>query len=463
MPVIAALRHECPKVLPLFLPILISQYASIANGVIDTAMAGALGTVELASIALGVALWVPMLVFMLGVLYGVLIAVSQYCGAKDYTSIRTVTQQGAYLGIIIGLLATFILYIVSLNITIFGVDDTVSFIAKDYIQNVMWAFPIACIMYTLRFYCEGQGAVIPITIIALISVAFKIFGNYVFMFGNLGMPQMGVAGCGIATILEYTGFALMIIAYISFAKRFASVRLFASVKLPNFCSILEIAQKGIPIGICLTSEFLVFSVLTIFISQEGAVPIAAHQVAFNCMVLFFSMAAAFSNASCIRVGHVFGGGNKEALRQTAIGIITLSFLIGCVLMVGMILGAPTLAAVFSEDYAVVSLAISILFVAAFFQIADAMLVCLSGILRGIGDVTIPFVYITISYWLIGIPLGYVLSGMPLPFGIVLSSNSGVVGWWLALTVALTLACVALGRRTYVMFWKQNISIILPHG
>lgn len=455
MSIVSALRKETPKILPLFLPILLSQYAGIANGVVDSAMAGALGTLELASIAVGAAIWVPFLAFSLGTLYGLLIAVSQAFGANDADGVNSVTRQGVYLGLILGAIAAVVLYFIADNLGLFIAEADIAELASVYIKAVIWALPVACALIAVRFYCEGQKVVMPVTIISVFSVGIKAFLNYVFMFGRFGFPSMGVAGCGLATICEYTCFLFLLLGYVSFVPRFAGKRLVSRFCLPDLRAIAGLFKKGGPIGLCFTSEYLVFSVMVIFISRQGAVAAAAHQVAFNCMVLFFSMAAAFSSASCIRVGNLFGQGDGEKLRFAVSGIVSLSALIGCVLMAGMILNASYLAFIFTSDPVVVPLAISILYIAAFFQIADSMQVCLNGVLRGVGDVTVPFLYTTVAYWGVGIPFGYVLSGSPLPFGLVSPASLGVIGWWLALTVALFIATAVLGFRTRRILWGKK--------
>lgn len=455
MSIVSSLRQETPIILPLFLPIMISQYAGIANGVIDTAMAGALGTTALASIALGAATWIPFLAFSLGAMYSLLIAVSQAYGGNDHDGVNKISQQGGYLGFGLGALAAFILYIISSNIEMFGVGAQVATLAAEYLKMVIWTMPIACVVFALRCYCEGQKAAMPVTVIAVLSVGVKALFNYLFMFGHMGMPAMGVSGCGLATICEYVFFLVMLIGYICFAPRFSEKRLFSKFYLPEMSSIWGLIQKGTPIGLCFTSEYLVFSVMVVFISQQGEVAAAAHQVAFNCMILFFSMAAAFSSAACIRVGNLFGSGDREQLRSAVSGIVALSAVIGFILMVGMIAKAETLASLFIDDLAVIPLAASILYVAALFQVADSMQVCLNGILRGVGDVTIPFLFTTVSYWVIGIPLGYVISGMPLPFGLIAPVEYGVVGWWIALTVSLFIATTLLGLRTQKMLWGKT--------
>lgn len=455
MSIVSALRRETPIILPLFLPILVSQYAGIANGVIDSAMAGALGTLELAGIAVGAAIWVPFFAFILGTLYGLLIIVSQAFGAGDSEGVNASTQQGMYLGVALGTMAALILYLVATNIHLFGVEEGVAGLACDYITAVIWSFPVACAVFGIRFYCEGQKVVLPVTAIAVLSVGAKAFFNYILMFGKLGMPALGVRGCGLATLCEYAFFLLLLAGYVSIASRFAGRRLFSRLHYPDFSAMFNLVKKGIPIGLCFTSEFLVFSVMVMFISQRGAVSAAAHQIAFNCMILFFSMAAAFSNAACIRVGNLFGEKDKVQLRSAVSGIVALSALIGCLLMSGMVLKAQALAEMFTTDTAVIPLAVSILCIAAFFQIADSMQVCLNGVLRGVGDVTVPFLYTTVAYWVIGIPLGYVLSGMPLPFGLVTPLDYGVVGWWIALTVALFLATLFLGARVRSLLWGKG--------
>ncbi len=191
----------------------------------------------------------------------------------------------------------------------------------------------------VRFYCEGQKVVMPVTVISVIAVGFKVLFNFMFMFGNFGAQALGVTGCGLATFCGYAAFLLMLVGYVSLAPCFAGGRLFASLQRPDFPSIVAILKKGVPIGLCFTSEFLTFSIMTLFISRGGAVAAAAHQVAFNCMVVFFSMAAAFSSAACIRVGNLFGSGDKEMLRRSVAGIVSLSGLIGCLLMAGMVFKA----------------------------------------------------------------------------------------------------------------------------
>ena len=133
--------------------------------------------------------------------------------------------------------------------------------------------------------------------------------------------------------------------------------------------------------------------------------------------------------------------------------MALSVIIGLVFTVLMLAGASSLAYMFSKDTAVALLAASALRFGAFFQLADSMQVCLNGVLRGVGDTTAPFVITAIVYWLFCIPVGYVLSGMPLPWGFGLSPDLlGIRGWWLSLTISLFIVSFLLARRVRHTFW-----------
>lgn len=452
MTVLKALRSEAPKLLPLFLPIVVSQYAAIASGVLDSAMAGSLGSLALASIAVGVALWVPVKMFILGLLYGLIVFVSQAFGAGDREGVESATWQSLYLALIVGPLAGLALHVAAGQVGMFGMDSEMAGLAGRYVRAEAWGLPVLCLMLPLRFYCEGQKIVVPVTVMSVLIIGVKALFNYGFMFGGLGLPELGVVGCGVATVCTNVCFLALLAGYVCLAPRFAGRRLFAAWRRPDPAALARIARTGAPIGLCFMSEFLVFSVMTMFISRQGAVAAAAHQVAFNCMILFFSAAVAFAGAACIRVGNLYGGGDKAALRTSVTGIAVMSALIGCVLMAGMILNDEALAAAFIGDAAVIPLTVAILHVVALFQVIDAMQVGLNGMLRGIGDVGAPFVMTTAAYWLVGIPLGYLLSGAPLPLGLAPLAGFGVVGWWMGITVALFLVTLLLGLRVRAMFW-----------
>jgi len=459
MSIAQAMREESKSLIPLFGPLLISQYAQIAMGIVDTAMTARLGTVEVGSVALGVALWMPLNVFIVGVLYSCLIFVSQLCGAGKGGEARTVAQQGMWLGCALGAVAVAALYFLSFRLDWFGVSAELTPGAGEYVRMLIWGMPLMYAGCCIRFFGDGQGIVAPFTVIAVLMVAVNAFLNYCLIFGHFGFPRMEVGGCGLATGLGMAGFFLMGLTYNSLAPRFAGKRLFKEFSRPSLAWIRRILATGLPIGLNFTSEFLIFSVITLFISAHGAASAAAHQITFSCMMFFFALPGALSIAISIRIGGLYGAGNIAGTRRAVTGGTGIAAALGLVLMALMYLFAEQLALAFSDDPAVIPLAAALIRIAALFQVVDAMQVCLYGSLRGAGDTAVPFVLTSCAYWLFCIPLGYALSGNALPFGLnVPPEVSGVRGWWLSLTAGLSLVVAVLFFRVRKMFWHSTFQV-----
>jgi MATE family multidrug resistance protein len=306
MVILTAIRKETRALASLFGPLLVSQYAQIATGIIDTAMTAKLGTVELGSVAVGVALWMPLNTFIVGIIYACLIFVSQLSGADKLDEARRTVQQGMWLGLFLGIAATAALAFLSTRLDWFGVDAALVPGAAQYVRMLSWGLPFMYIGGCIRFYSDGQGIVAPFTCIAIVMVAINAFLNYCLIFGNLGFPRLELEGCGLATGLSMACFFIISTGYISLAPRFANKRLFIAFSRPRMPDIRRILGTGLPIGLNFTSEFLIFSVITMFISAHGAVAAAAHQVTFSSMMFFFALPSALSIAlSIIHLSFLF--------------------------------------------------------------------------------------------------------------------------------------------------------------
>lgn len=451
-------RSELSKFLPLFGPLLISQYAQIANGIIDTIMAARLGPVGLGSVAVGVALWMPVYMFVIGVLFGTLIVIAQYYGSKDNENTLNSTWQGIWLGLTLSICAALFVYLVAAKMEWFGATTDMLGDSQNYVRMILLGFPFGATAVAIRFYCEGQGTVFPVTIMAVLVVGFNALFNYLLMFGNLGFPELGVQGCGLATSISMVMFLIMLLGYTSLSQRFKGVRILKHFRLPKIEFQKRIFKLGLPIGFGITSEYLVLSVITLFIGSTGALPVSAHQVTFSCMMLFFAIPASISFAASIRIGNLMGAGNPEAIRRSASCILSLCCLIGTVISILMFFKAESLAILIAKDAQIAVLAVGLIKLAALFQFSNSVQVCCNGLLRGAGDTAVPFAITASAYWLFCIPLGYILAGMPLPYGLSISSDLfGIRGWWFALTISITLVAILLYLRVRRVFWvKLNV-------
>lgn len=452
-----ALRRHLGSMLLLAGPILVSQYAYLASGMADTVMSGMLGTVFQAGVAVGAAVWVPVQMFITGVLYSVMIVVSQHFGAERHGDIVASARQGLWLALLLGVAASALLYLLAPHLTLFGVTEDVADKAREYLQYLVWGLPFSSMAIGVRFYCDGQKNVVPATVIAIIVVLVNICLNYCLMFGKLGLPAMDVAGCGLATGISMALSFVLFLFYVQKSPRYRFHRLFASLAAPARKHMKELAGVGLPIGIAMVSEFLVLSVIALCISTSGATSIAAHQIAYNFMMILFAIPTSLAMATSIMVGNARGSGSRTAERGVVLTSVCAGLVAGSLLTVLMWLGAEPVAQLYSHDRAVIALASQLLVVAAFFQLVDAVQICLNGSLRGIEDTVVPFFITSGIYWLLALPLGYVLSGMPLPFGLRASfPGYGVVGWWIALVLGIFLVALALAARVRRQFFSAPI-------
>ncbi|HIW00492.1 MAG TPA: MATE family efflux transporter [Candidatus Desulfovibrio intestinipullorum] len=447
------LRRHLGSMLLLAGPILVSQYAYLASGMADTVMSGMLGTVFQAGVAVGAAVWVPVQMFVTGVLYGVMILVSQHFGADRQDDIAGAARQGLWLALGLGAAASGLLYLLAPHLTLFGVTEDVAQKAEDYLQALAWGLPFSSMAISIRFYCDGQKNVVPATVIAILVVLVNIVLNYGLMFGHFGLPAMDVTGCGLATGISMALSFVLFVVYVHKTPRYAGLRLLARLAAPAGRQIGELVRVGLPIGIAMVSEFLVLSVIALCISTSGATAIAAHQIAYNFMMILFAIPTSLAMATSIMVGNARGSGSKRAERGVVITSVCTGFVVGGLLTVLMWVGAGPVAELYSHDRAVIVLASRLLLIAAFFQLVDAVQICLNGSLRGIEDTVVPFLITSGIYWLVALPLGYVLSDMPLPFGLRESfPGYGVAGWWTALVLGISLVALALAVRVRKLFF-----------
>ncbi|MFV0421630.1 MATE family efflux transporter [Oleidesulfovibrio sp.] len=439
-------------------PILVTQYAQIANGVVDTLMCGRLGTQALGAVGLGVAVWVPMQAFLIGILYALLVELAQLCGADRQSDIPFITQQAAWLGLILAGGMGLFIYFASSHLAIFGLPQELLPMVGKYLRGLAWGFPVCGLFYSLRFYCEGQGAPKVVTAISLGAVGCNIILNYILMFGGFGFPALGLQGCGIATGVCWVISFLAVAMYVSVAPRFKETRLLKKIYVPAAGAVLKLLRTGLPIGIAFLSEYLVMACIALMIARLGTVAVASHQITYNFSLVLFTLPVALSIAISIVVGQARGAQNAALERRMVATGLFMSVMVGVILTALLLLTATWIPSLYTSDPAIVHLTGGLLVIAAFFQLTDSIQVGLSGALRGIHDTTIPLVLTSACYWGVGIPLGYALSGEATVTANLLP-RLGVHGWWVGLIVAITVAALLLFVRVRRSFWKKMTS---PH-
>ena len=433
-------RFELKQLFHLMFPILITQFAAAGFGLIDTIMAGHMSAEDLAAIAVGVGLWIPILLLFSGIMIATTPLVAEANGARTPEKIPSIVRQSLWVALLLGIIAMFILQTMPLLLPLLGVPESLLPKASLFLHAIAFGMPAYTMYSTLRGYSEALGYPRPITLISLLALLVQIPLNFIFMYGLGPIPHLGSAGCGFATaILQWIMFITLSL-YIFKAKRYQATQPLKVFEKMDSALIKRILKLGLPIGLAIFFEVSIFSTGAIILSPLGEVTVAAHQIAISVTSQLFMIPMSLALALTIRTGTYYGEKNWIAMRKVQkIGLIT-GTLFALVTMLLMWLLRPLIVSAYTSDYDVSQVAIYLILFAIAYQLMDAWQVSAAGCLRGMQDTKGPMWITMIAYWVIAFPVGIYLARY---------TDMGAAGVWVGLIVGLSIACVLLLMRLYM--------------
>lgn len=428
-------------------PMLIGQVAQLAMGVADTIMAGAVGPIDLGAVAVGFSLWLPVYVFGVGVVSAVTTRIAHAVGARNKTEEAITLQQGLWLGIALALLSISAILHGHWLLPMMQVDAAVQPLCRIYLQGIAFGIFPLMLFQVLRSLCDGHAQSKPVMLMQLIALLVNLPLNYVFIHGLFGAPRLGGAGCGWAT-----GCVMWLqLGLLGWHQRARWYPLLFGQGLakPDMHRLIDLLKLGAPIGGAMFTETSVFAGAALLIGRLGATVLAAHQIALNYSALMFMVPASLGYALTVKVGHMLGAGFPARARHFAgFGALTSILFALCSAAV-MLLFPHYIAAAYTSDGDVRALTAAILVYSASFQLFDGLQVTAVGSLRGYHDTGITMAITIIAYWVVGLPLGYLLGLTD-----VLGPARGVFGLWTGLIAGLAVAALLLNWRLAVI--SKNI-------
>ncbi len=400
-------RTELRELLQLAGPLIVNNLSIAGMQFADAVMAGRLGAESLAAVAVGGSVWFFGFALCLGVLMAISPIAARHYGAGNPERIGRYTRQGMYLGIAIGVSLIALVYLTIESFLAFvGVDEGFRDLTAGYVRAIVWGAPAIFIFLALRFTTEGIGRTRPIMYASMFSLACNVFLNWVLMFGNLGAPALGAVGCGLASAITMWALMLVLIIYMMSSRHYKPLKIFWRVGPVRFGALREIVVLGVPIAITITAEAGLFNAVSILMGTRGAAIAAAHQVAINFAATMFMIPLALSSAITVRVGHAIGSGNSEAARFSgALGIICCAAFMS-LSATFLLVFRDAVVSLYTDDPSVSAIAISLLLMAAIFQVADGIQVGAAGALRGYKDTRVPMMINIIAYWVMAFPMAY---------------------------------------------------------
>jgi MATE family multidrug resistance protein len=427
--------RELRPTLRLAAPITAGQVGQMLMGVADTIMVGHVGTLALAACAFGNSMLMVIAIAGFGVLTAVSIRVSHAHGAGLAQAMARAYYGGVGLSVIGGVLCAAGVQLVYPLFHHLGQAPGVVEEARAYTIIVAWSLIPAWLTATARNYLESQSRPWPAFWIMFGGVLLNVFLNWVLIFGNLGAPELGLAGAGWATLISRIATFVAMTWFVLAASSAPTEGWKPEVEWWREQGAL--LKLGIPTGLQLLSEVGAFAVAALLIGRLGAVPLAAHQIAITCASTTFMVPLGVAMASTVRIGQAVGRGRSELLRPIGAGAWSIGLMAMATFSVVLITSGHAIARAFVSDPGVIVIAAQLLVIAGIFQLVDGVQVIGSGLLRGLRDTKAPMWITLAAYWGIALPLGGWLT-----FG----RGEGAAGMWIGLAWGLLVAAVLLVVR-----------------
>jgi len=436
------------QLLVILVPILVAQVTMFSMSFFDTVMSGQASTQDLAGVAIGSSIWVPIGAGLGGILVALTPIVAQLIGARRKEDIAFKVVQGIYLAIVIsGLVISVGAISLDAILDLMGLEDTVRRISRSYLLALAFGIPALFIYQVLRSFIDALGRTRVTMMIALLSLPINVLLNYVLIFGKFGFPALGGVGAGVASAITYWCLAIIALTLILRRESFRSYQVLKRLFGVSFKEWKEQLTIGLPIGFAIFVETGIFAVVALLMSNFNTVTIAAHQVAMNFATLLYMVPFSISSALTILVGFEVGAGRHKDARQYSYLGMGMSVGMAGICAIILLIFSEQVATLYSREAEVIQMAQQFLIYALFFQLSDAIAAPIQGALRGYKDVNVTFITAFISYWIIGLPAGYYMASY---------TSLGATGYWIGLILGLAVSAVGLSGRFVVVQRRHRV-------
>jgi MATE family multidrug resistance protein len=415
-------------------PVALAELGWMGMGVVDTIMIGGLGPVAIAATGVGGAVYYSLAIFGVGLLLGLDTLVSQAHGAGDKADARHSLAQGVYSAVFIALPLTALFLAMGPVFFWLGVNREVSALAAPFLK-ILGLGTLPLMLYAaFRRYLQGIGHVRPVMFALISANLINWLFNWLLIYGNWGMPKLGVAGSALSTCLARVYMAAVLLFFICWFERGNEQGVRGILRKPDRRRLLKLMALGLPAATQILMEIGAFGAAAILAGRLSPVAMAAHQIAVNCASVSFMVPLGVSSAAAVAVGQAIGQKEFSAARRS--GYIALG--LGCGFMACsaavFLLFPLSILRVYTSDAGVLAAGVSLLAIAAAFQLFDGAQTVLTGALRGAGNTSTAMWVNFAGYWLFGLPIGYFLC---------FQRGYGIVGLWWGLTMALIVIALVL--------------------
>ena len=423
-------------------PLIGSHIMQIVPHLTDTIMLGWYGVDELASSVLATSLFFIVFIVGSGFAIAVMPMVANAAARDDFSNVRRSVRMGLWISFLYSVLVIPILLFSEQLFLILGQDEALASNAQMYLRIAGWSILPGLIIMVLKSFFSALERPNIVLFSLVIGGIVNVILNYAFIFGNFGMPELGLAGAALTSVITTLISLIILIVYCIFNRNYSSYTLFKNIWRLDLEYFTDVFKLGFPIGVTMLAESGLFSATAVMMGWVGTNALAAHGIAIQISGFTFMIYLGLANAATVRAGRAVGRSDYEGLKLASISVVVLTIIAVSIIAVIFLIFPEFLMMLFLspthiDTPLIVSIGVLLLAFSALFQIADGLQVVILGLLRGLQDTAIPMVLTTFSYWGVGIPFSYI-------FGFVF--GWGASGIWLGLVVGLALASIFLSFR-----------------
>jgi MATE family multidrug resistance protein len=439
---LSAIIEEARQSLKVSVPLIASEIIFALSGFFATIMIAGLDQEILAAHAIVWSIYLPIIVFSMGILFSVSILVSQSFGARDNKSIRVGFMQGLLLGLLSSPLSMFVIWICPEILAWTGQDAAIIELARPAFRTLIWTVLPLNIMIVIEHFFMGINKAYLVTAMSIIIVPIEIFFFYIFIFGKFGFPSLGLSGIGYGLTISYCLITIPFLFYIFSSKKFKIYELWINWRRINTKILFELIKLGLPLGFMFTMETGLFAVVATMMGKLGTHVLAAYQIAYQYLMIALVVLFALIQATTVRVGTEVGKNNRLSLRLAA----AINMAIGIIFMLGFSFiytyfpkSAISLDIDVNSPHTVelVSEASKFLSVVGVLILVECVRLISVGALRGLKDIKFPLFISFIGFWCVAFPAAYM-------FGFWFRLG-GIGIWWGATTGLATSASILFVR------------------
>lgn len=439
------LRAEFRPMLALAAPLALAELGWMIMGLVDTVMAGRLGAAAIGAGSLGNMIFYPIAICGVGLLLGMDTLVSQAHGADDAKETRRTLVDGLWLSVIatppvaLAIIATIPI------VRLAGVNPRVDALFVPYLDALLWGIAPLFVFNAMRRYLQSVNIVKPVMFAIVSANAINLAGDWALMYGHWGAPAMGLTGSGWSTSISRV-YMMLVLMWTVWRNETRSGWILRDVSWRAHASrIWGLVKLGAPAAAQILFEGSVFGVVTVLAARLDTTSLAAHSVAVQVIATTFMVPLGISSAAAVRVGQAIGRRDPQGARVAGNAALALSAIFMGSAAAAMTLAPRLITRLFIADAATIAAGAILLRIAALFELFDGFQIVATGALRGLGDTQSPMKAHFFGYWVVGMPVGYLLC---------FPGKWGVPGIWVGLTVALIIIGVLL-----LWVWRRRIALV----